>query len=112
MKAYTVFNFILTAIILPFGYLLAGKQSRRHTLTVASRISLKMVLIAYPWDFFAIRYRVWRYPTDPGLKIYDVPVNDLLFIWICTYLACTLLSAFGRWESARQRHSKSESTSE
>jgi lycopene cyclase domain-containing protein len=112
MKAYTIFNLILSAIILPLGYGLAGKQSRYHTLSVASRISFKMALIAYPWDFFAIRYRVWRYPVDPGLKIYEVPLNDLLFIWICTYLACTLLSAIGRWESARQRHPEGERTRE
>jgi lycopene cyclase domain-containing protein len=112
MKAYTIFNFVLSLIILPLGYWLAGKQSRRHILAVASRISLKMTLIAYPWDFFAIRYRIWRYPVDPGLQLYEVPLNDLLFIWICTYLACTLLSATARWESARQRHSEGEGTCE
>jgi lycopene cyclase domain-containing protein len=110
MKAYTVFNLVLAAIILPMSYWLARKKSRWHTLSVASRISSLMTLIAYPWDFFAIRQRVWKYPIDPGLQIYEVPVNDLIFIWLCTYLACSLLSAIGRWSSSRQRHSKCEHT--
>jgi lycopene cyclase domain-containing protein len=111
MSAYAGYNLALAAFVFPASYLLAGGQSRRHMLTLASRIAFLLTLLAYPWDFFAIRYRIWRYPVDPGLRIYEVPVNDLIFMWLCTFLACSLLVALRRWESSRQRNSKGEGAS-
>ena len=109
MRAYTAYNLILAAIFLPTVYWLAGRRYRRRTLTIALRVSTLMALIAYPWDFFAIRHRVWRYPIDPGPTIYEVPVNDLVFIWLCTCLACGVLVSIARWE-ATQTHPEREDT--
>jgi len=112
MSAYDIYNLALAAIVLPLSYLMGGSRFRRRTLALASRIACLLTLLAYPWDFFAIRIRIWRYPADPGLRIYDVPLNDLIFMWLCTFLACSLIVALSRWESSRQRDSKGESASE
>jgi lycopene cyclase domain-containing protein len=112
MSAYDIYNLALAAIVLPLSYWMAGKRSRRRTLALASRIAFMLTLLAYPWDFFAIRFRIWRYPVDPGLRIYDVPLNDLIFMWLCTFLACSFLVAVSRWESSRQCDSKGKGASE
>jgi lycopene cyclase domain-containing protein len=112
MSAYTVYNLSIAAFIVPASYWLADARSKRRTLALASRIAFLLTLLAYPWDFFAIHLQVWRYPVDPGPRIHDVPLNDLVFMWLCTYLACTLLIAIGKWESSRQGHSKREHASE
>ena len=112
MKAYTVFNLVLAGVILPTSYWLAGRTSKWHILLVVARISSLMTLLAYPWDYWAIQQRVWRYPLDPGLQVYEVPMNDLIFIWLCTCLACSVLGAIGRWESTRDGNSKRDSARE
>lgn len=112
MTPYSLYNLVLAALILPISYLLAGHVSRRRNLTLSARIALLVTLIAYPWDFFAIRAGIWRYPNHPGLRIYDVPLNDLIFIWLCTHLACSFLIAFSRRESNSHRHSKGKDAGE
>ena len=112
MSVYTTYNLALAAVVLPTSYCLAGPRSRGRTLSMSARIAFLLTLLAYPWDFFAIHLRVWRYPVHPGLRIYDVPLNDLVFMWLCTYLACSLLVAIARWETRRKRHSECEDTGE
>ena len=91
MTEYTIFNIVLAAIILPPIIWFNANQGRWRELGISTRISFLMAVIAYPWDFFAIHLNVWAYPKDPGPKIYDVPLNDLVFIWICTQLASSVL---------------------
>jgi lycopene cyclase domain-containing protein len=99
MTGYTIFNLLLAALILPAMVWLAAREGRWGDLRISTRISFMMVALAYPWDFFAIHLNVWAYPTDPGPKLYDVPVNDLVFIWICTQLASGVLLAIVRRQS-------------
>lgn len=112
MTRYTAFNLSLAALILPISYFLAGRRTRQRHLLLSARVALLVTLIGYPWDFFAIQVGVWRYPSDAGLKIYNVPLNDLVFIWLCTYLACSFLIASHRWQAGSQGHAERKNTGE
>jgi lycopene cyclase domain-containing protein len=106
MTPYTTYNLALAAFILPGSYWLAGRRNRRRNLTLSARIAVLVTLIAYPWDYFAIHVGVWRYPNAPGLRLHDVPLNDLVFIWLCSHLACSFLIAVHGRESGGQGHSE------
>ena len=96
MNNYFLYNMALAAIIFPFSYFVAGAERRMRDIRTAARIAVLITLIAYPWDFFAIRLNVWRYPVDPGATIYGVPTNDLIFMWLCTFLTSSILIALRR----------------
>lgn len=96
MTGYTIYNAVLVVLILPPVFWLAARQARWRDLRISTRISFLMAVIAYPWDYFAIHHNVWAYPNNPGFKLYDVPLNDLIFIWICTQLASSVLLAIVR----------------
>ena len=102
MTTYTIYNIALALIVFPTSYWLAERRRRLHNLRIAARIALLMVCIVYPWDFFAIHMDAWTHPTDPGLRIYDVPVNDLIFTWLCTLLAASVLLAANRRRAGSQ----------
>ncbi len=91
MTTYTAYNLILAALILPFSYWFAGRGDRRRNLLLSARIALILTVLLYPWDFFAIRLGSWTYPDFDGWQIYGVPLNDSLFIWLCSYLTCVVL---------------------
>jgi lycopene cyclase domain-containing protein len=110
MTPYTAFNLALTVFILPISFILVGPRNRRRPLLLSARVALLVTLIGYPWDFFAIQLGVWRYPNDAGLRIYDVPLNDLIFIWLCTYLTCSFLIAARRWQAGSQGHPERKNT--
>lgn len=110
MNNYVLYNAALAAVILPFSYFVASAATRKRDLQIAARIAILITLIAYPWDFFAIELNVWRYPADPGPTIYGVPANDLIFMWLCTFLTSSLLIALGRRENRSGRHSESKHT--
>lgn len=86
---YTTFNVSLGAMLVPFSFwLLAGNW---REIGIASRIAFLMVVLAYPWDFFGVQLNVWNYPSDPGARLYGVPINDSVFICICTFLTASVL---------------------
>ena len=97
MRPYDVYNLVFAAFVLPISYWLVGSKSRARNLVLSARVALLLTVIYYPWDFFAIRLGVWTYPTDPGVRIYQVPLNDLVFIWLCSFLTCCVLGACMRW---------------
>jgi lycopene cyclase domain-containing protein len=98
MNAYYLYNSILAVVIFFIAYWLAPPKNKIRDLLIASRISLLMTMMVYPWDFFAIHHRAWAYPDDPGIRLYGVPVNDLIFTWLCTTLAASVLLAVRRRE--------------
>lgn len=110
MTPYTAYNLALAAFTLPICYWLVGSRKRRRYLMLSARIALLLTIIDYPWDFFAIRLGVWRYPNQPGLMIHEVPLNDLIFIWLCSFLACSVLISVDRRRarSQSQRHPERE----
>ena len=102
MTPYYVYNFVFAGFTLPVCYWLVGSNLRRRHLTLSARIALLITVIYYPWDFFAIRLGVWMYPADPGVRIYQVPLNDLVFIWLCSFLTCCVLIAARNWLGSSQ----------
>jgi len=97
MARYYLYNLAFAAFVIPVCYWLVGAQLRSYSLLLSARIALLLTVLYYPWDFFAIRMGVWIYPHDPGLRLYQVPVNDLVFIWLCSFLTCCLLLAVKRY---------------
>ena len=109
MTRYTAYNLILGVIVLVFSaWLLGPGPARRRGVGAAARVALLLTLMGYPWDFFAIRLGVWSYPQDPGPRLFDVPVNDLVFMWLCTYLTCSVLIAARRGHPGRQGNPERE----
>lgn len=108
MSAYTAFDIGLAAVVVPISYILLGRLNRRRSLLRCTRIAMLMTLIGYPWDFFAIHRGAWRYPQNPGPTVHTVPLNDLLFMWLCTQLTCSVLIAARRRQPGCQRHPKGE----
>lgn len=106
MTPYTAYNLAFAVFTFTISYWLVGPNNRRRKLLLSARISLLLTVLYYPWDFFAIRLGVWRYPNHPGLRIYEVPLNDLIFIWLCSYLTCVVLIAVNRRRSYRYGHSQ------
>lgn len=112
MTSYTTYNLALAAFILPTTYWLVGPSNRLRNYLLSARIALLVTLIGFPWDFFAIHAGIWRYPSDPGLRIYNVPLNDLFFMWLGTHLTCSFLIAINRRKSGGQGHSQCKDTGE
>ena len=115
MATYTLYNLALAVVILPVSYLVAIRNNMRRSLLLSARAAWLLTMILYPWDFFAIRLGVWTYPKYAGLRIYDVPLNDLFFIWLCSYLACVVLTRFdlrrsqGKGNAERQQEDRGNS---
>src|SRR2546421_3014095 len=112
MKPYTAYILSLAAFVLPVSYKLAGSRNRQRNLLLSARIAFLVTLIGYPWDFFAIHAGVWKYPNDPGLRIYDVPLNDLFFMWLGTHLACSFLIAIEGRKPRSQGHTERKDAGE
>lgn len=108
MTSYTAYNIIIAVFILPICYWLAGYKDRLRNIRLCARVAFLITLISYPWDFFAIQFGIWTYPLDPGPRLFNVPLNDLVFIWLGSYLTCCVLVAVNRWKTHGQRHSESE----
>jgi lycopene cyclase domain-containing protein len=108
MTPYTAYNLAFAAFTLPVSYWLVGLHDRRRKLLLSARIALLLTVLYFPWDFFAIRLGVWTYPNHPGFRVHDVPLNDLIFIWLCSYLTCAVLIAVARWRRRGHGHSQGE----
>jgi len=103
MTTYALYNLGLAGLALLLSTCVRSSLSPLQ-FALAARVGLLTTLFAYPWDFFAIRLGVWRYPRDPGLVVYGVPVNDLIFMWLCTYVATVFLTWDRARNSRRKRH--------
>lgn len=112
MTPYTAYNLALATLVLPITYGLTLLGDQRRDLLVSARVALLVTLVGYPWDFFAIHAGVWTYPNYPGIRIYDVPLNDLVFMWLCSHFTCTLLIAVRRRYSCRDRQAKRKDAGE
>jgi hypothetical protein len=81
--SYLLFNCLYALIVAAIlGFTIRSRDALRLLLRVASALTL----ISYPWDFFAIHFKAWRHP-NPNPAIFTVPVNDLVFIFLCTLVS-------------------------
>lgn len=106
MTAYTAYNLALAAVILTFSYWFAGRGNRRRNLLLSARIALLLTVLMYPWDFFAIRLGAWTYPRYSGWRVHGVPFNDLIFIWLCSFLSCVVLTTVDSRSSGSRAYSE------
>ena len=88
MISYTVFNVCFTLFVLGFCIL---KVKSKRCIAISIKVSLAVVFISYPWDYFAIKLGAWSYPIDPGLRFFEVPLNDLWFIILCSIVTTVFL---------------------
>jgi hypothetical protein len=110
MTTYTIYNFIFAAIALPISLFLV--KGRMSDFFLSARVGVLLMLLGYPWDFFAIQLNIWRYVVDPGARLFAVPLNDLAFMWLCSHLASSVLVAVSRSETLSGGHSKSKYASD
>jgi len=101
MTPYDIYNLVFAVFVLPFSYWIVGSELRVRHLILSARIASLLTIIYYPWDFFAIHLGVWTYPSNPGVRIYQVPLNDLIFIWLCSFLTCSALAL--SWRLSRPK---------
>ena len=64
------------------------------------------LLVSVPWDWWAIRMRVWTFPADThlGFWIGGLPLEEYVFIVVATIFVSSLTLALGarggRWLTA------------
>lgn len=103
MTIYSQFN---VAFGLAVGLALLVLVQSREQLYLILRVSAFVTLLAFPWDFLAIQFRAWDY-TDPGLRLFGVPVNDVIFMFLCSLLTTgTLTSSFSPRRGRHHRRSE------
>lgn len=112
INRYGIYNAALVALVLTASWWMLARAGRRQGLFLSARIGLLVVFLGYPWDFFAIRLGIWDYPNSPGAKVYGVPVNDLVFMWISTFLTTSVLITIIGREAGSERHSEREDARE
>ena len=106
---YTLFNIVLLLMVAPACiYFLEDRKE----ILIAARTTTFIVLIAVPWDAWAIRASVWAY-KDPGLWFAGIPLNDIVFIALCTLLTSSFLIYLRKRASGNEtqtKHGSSESS--
>lgn len=105
---YTAFNISLACTFACLIFSLLFFFKIRGDNILAARVATMVTLLSYPWDFFAIFTGAWDYPNDPGPRIYGVPANDMIFIWLCSFFTGYILTAVDQRKKGGKRHSESE----
>lgn len=108
MSTYTLYNLCLVLVVVGGALMLVHIPTRFRHLVRCARIATLVAIFSFPWDYFAIGTGVWSYPENPGPRLYGVPVNDMIFLWLCTFFTTSYLI----WDDMRygggQRYSESE----
>jgi lycopene cyclase domain-containing protein len=111
MNTYAEFH-VVFAIIVGLSLRLLIRSSAQ--LWVILQTAAYVTVIAFPWDHFAIAHGAWTYP-DPGLRLFDVPLNDMVFIFIGSAFSGAILDWRGRLGPERQtetEHRRDEAPSD
>jgi len=88
MNTYTAFNTVF--LILVTGALSFFVRSRAQ-LGVVVQTAAYITVLSFPWDHFAIIHGAWSY-TTPGVRLFEVPLNDMFFIFTGSLLSAGVLS--------------------
>ena len=86
--SYLAFNLCLGPILIIVGF---SQIRGREQLMVVVRTALGVTMLCFPWEFFAINLSVWSY-NDPGYCLFNVPINDLVFIFYCSFFSTSILT--------------------
>lgn len=107
MNTYTTFN--VGFLILVTGALSFLVRSRAQ-LGVVVQTAAYITVLSFPWDHFAIIHGAWTY-TAPGVRLFEVPLNDMFFIFTGSLLSAGVLSGnrIGREAETKAENSGDES---
>lgn len=53
-------------------------------------------MIAYVWDYIAIKDGVWHFTNILGIWIFDIPLEEWLFFWLVTIGLVSMILSFIR----------------
>ncbi len=101
VSTYTLLNIALALLVIPSSMWITMRSDAWGMRLLAARISTLMMCIVYPWDFVAIHLGLWTYGASIGPTLFDVPLNDLLLTWLCSYLTTSVLLVVERSEAGR-----------
>jgi lycopene cyclase domain-containing protein len=87
---YVCFNAALLLAAVTMLLVLLGAWRARMR---AVKTSAFVALLAFPWDYLAVTQGVWRY-GDAGPRVFQVPLNDSLFIFCCSLITTVTLERF------------------
>ena len=90
MTEYVVLNTVLGMVA--SGVAMRTISSLSQLRLVAS-LSASAVVLGLPWDYMALGLGAWAH-GDPGPRIFTVPVNDLVLIFLMTFTTSSLVSGF------------------
>ncbi|MBI3379960.1 lycopene cyclase domain-containing protein [Candidatus Gottesmanbacteria bacterium] len=78
-----IFVWIPTIVLWTFKFPLLWRYKK--TLLYAMIFA---VVFSFPWDVIAIHLRIWYFPNGKnlGIKIFEVPLEELLFMMTVTLL--------------------------
>ena len=88
-------NYALLNLILVFVSVIVLVLCRNSFFQIIrnAKLALFLVLISFPWDYFAIKLQLWIHPEYPGYKIFEVPINEMIFVFLCTFITFSIFSA-------------------
>ncbi len=87
--SYTTCNCVFAiAVAAGSAFVIRSRAQWRAVLQTA----LFFTVLSYPWDFFALTVGTWAHPPDAGIRIFSVPVNDLVLLFLATIYSAGLLS--------------------
>lgn len=92
MNNYVFFNIVFAAIVVASLPLFIRSAAR---LRIVLQTATYVTVLAFPWDHFAITLGAWTY-SNPGLRLFDVPINDLIFIFVGSLFSAAVLDRGGR----------------
>jgi lycopene cyclase domain-containing protein len=101
---YTILNIIYFLASSTTAWLLLRD---RLQILRSVRVSMLITILAFPWDHLAISYHAWDYGS-PGLRLFDVPLNDSAFIFCCSLFTTTILLSLGIARQGTDRTSTSD----
>lgn len=84
---YTLLNAVL---VVAAGVAMALCLSSRRDAVRVLRVAGLLVCIGYPWDFMALQLGAWTH-TDPGIRLFTVPLNDLLIVFLMSVVTSSVL---------------------
>ena len=86
---YTTFNALFAVVV---AALSARTIKSVAQLRAVLQTAVFFAVLSFPWDFFALTIGTWAHPRDPGFRIFSVPLNDIVLLFLATIYSASLLS--------------------
>lgn len=86
---YTTFTGIFAIVIAALSVPMIKSLAQLRAVLQAA---VFFAIISYPWDFFALTLGAWAHARDPGFRLFSVPLNDIVLLFLATFYSAALLS--------------------